>query len=132
MKAGKLLEELEEFQRWLTEFERQKRSLLGRPVPGGEDDVGRQVEQVHYSLDDFRLSLIRKYHRLRAFIETYSCCFRSVTEDGSPGEEIYEVLIEGSSVDFAVLYDDLEQMCDRIRRHDPNTRLDAQGQPLEK
>jgi hypothetical protein len=76
MKPKKLLEKLDEFEYWLKEFERQRRSLLGAPITrSGNDELVSQRQQVHHSLDDFRLTLLRKYHSLRPFIETYSQCF---------------------------------------------------------
>ncbi len=131
MKAGKLIAELEEFERLLKEFERQKQSLLGKPVAGLHDDWTPQEQRVHYSFDDFRLLLIRTYYRLRPYIETYSCCFRTTKEDGTEGEEIYEVVIEKSSADFAVLYDDLEQIRNHLRQYSPDTVLDKRGRPKE-
>lgn len=128
MKVAKLLEKLEEFQRLLKEFERQNRFLQGRSGLGAHDD---DAPRGHYSQDDFRLLLIRQYHRLRPYIETYSCCFRSVSADGSEGAEIYEVLIEKTSADFTVLYDDLNQIQDRLRQYNPDTVLDEKGRPLE-
>jgi len=129
MKAGKLIAELEEFERLLKEFERQKQSLLGKPVAGLHDDWTPQEQRVHYSFDDFRLLLIRTYYRLRPYIETYSRCFRATKEDGSEGEEIYEVLIEKSSADFAVLYNDLEQIRNHLQQYSSDTVLDERGRP---
>ena len=128
MKAGELLEKLEEFQRLLKEFERQNRFLQGRSSAGADED---DAPRGHYSLDDFRLLLLRKYHRLRPFIETYSCCFRSVSENGRGGEEIYEVLIEKTSANFAVLHDDLNQIQQRLRQYSADTVLDKKGRPVE-
>ena len=130
MKAGKLLEELEEFQRLLKEFERQNRFLLGKSPSGYNDDTESQRQRTaHFSLDDYRLLLLRRYHHLRPFIETYSCCFRTVREDGTKGEEIYEVLIEKGSGDFTVLHDDLAHIRKGLSQYDPDTTLDEKGRP---
>ncbi len=128
MKPVKLLEELDEFECWLKEFERQRKSLLGSPVTSSTDDELRsQKQQVHHSLDDFRLSLLRKYHSLRPFIESYSQCFTFVNETGQKPQETYEVLIEHGVIDFELIYQDLSQIRDKLGKYDPGTRANLNG-----
>jgi hypothetical protein len=131
MKAKKLLEKLDEFEYWLKEFERQRRSLLGAPIThSGDDELVSQRQQVHHALDDFRLVLLRKYHSLRPFIETHSQSFTFVSEAGKHPQEIYEVLIERGVNDFRLVYDDLSQIKDKLREYGPETKLDTRGCPI--
>ena len=128
MKPVKLLEELNEFEYWLKEFERQRKSLLGSPVTSSTDDELRsQKQQVHHSLDDFRLSLLWKYHSLRPFIESYSQCFTFVSETGQKPQETYEVLIEHGVIDFELIYQDLSQIKDKLGKYDPGARANLNG-----
>jgi hypothetical protein len=131
MKPKKLLEKLDEFGYWLKEFERQRRSLLGAPITrSGNDELMSQRQQVHHALDDFRLTLLRKYHSLRPFIATYSQCFTFVSEDGKHPLETYEALIERGVNDFRLVYDDLSQIKDNLSEYDPETKLDTRGCPI--
>ncbi len=133
MKTKKLLEKLDEFEQLLREFERQRESLLG--VSGANsasvEDLPIQREQVSYSLDDFRLTLLRTYHFLRPFIETYSQCFTFTSEGGGKPQEIYEVLIERGTTRFEPIYDDLGRIRDKLSECDPEAELDHKGNPIE-
>ena len=94
MNVKKLLEHFDEFEWLLREFEKQREALLGTSMRSSRsaDEFVSQREQVHYSLDDFRLTLLRKYQRLRPFIQTYSGCFRLASEVEDPPKETYEGL----------------------------------------
>ena len=133
MKTKKLLEKLDEFEQLLREFERQRESLLGVSATNSTsiEDLPIQREQVSYSLDDFRLTLLRTYHFLRPFIETYSQCFTFTSEGEEKPQETYEILIERGTTRFEPIYDDLSRIRDKLSGYDPETELDNKGEPIE-
>jgi hypothetical protein len=123
MKVKQILDELDEFESLLKEFDRARKDLIGRT----EDDerLASITAQAHYAFDDVRLSLLRKYRSLRPYIERFSQCFSFIGLDGETVEETYEVLIERGTISFEPLYRDLDAIRNHLRSENPATDLDT-------
>jgi hypothetical protein len=123
MKIRVVLEQLDEFENLLGEFEKGTKGILGVPTDDSISAMLAKKERAHHSLDAFSLALVRKYEKLRPFIKMYSKCFTSISATDEEPEETYLALIRRGARSFQEIYDDLKFIRRQLEQLEPETDL---------
>lgn len=124
MKVKRLLEQLDEFESLLRQFEQARKAILGSPASDSMSHLLAKREQAHHSLDDFTLALMRRYETFKPFIKRYSQCFTSISAtEEEPGETYLALISRGDRI-FQRIYEDLKHIRTQVEQLDPKIELD--------
>jgi len=123
MKAKLVLEQLDDFENLLREFEKGIKGILGTPTNDSVAAMLAKRERAHHSLDAFSLALVRRYEKLRPFIKMYSKCFTSISATDEEREDTYLALIRRGAKSFQLVYDDLKSIRTQLEQVEPETDI---------
>ncbi len=131
MKVRELMEELDQFEAFLHQFETAVNGILGANDSDTVLDALRKKKKAHRSLDVYRLAAVRQYEALRPAIKNYSRCFTSISATEEKQEETYLALIQGGAQSFDQVYDDMKYIKSQLEQLDPEVELDDQGNAVD-